>query len=125
MVCGLPSSRIWKSPLTRPGTRAPCLSFTLKNTCTTLTRDLITVAESSGDWVSWWLSVAGGGVLTTPSCALRPGRREKKMRARVKMGRKRCGQTVMGEISQGDLLVYFYKLDASKENGAEGADKKV
>ena len=41
------------------------------------------------------------------------------------MGGKRLGRTVIEEISPGDLLVYFYKLDASKENGAKAAAKKV
>jgi len=82
------------------------------------------------------LRVVGGrgGVLTTPSCALRvwaPGKAmtrvktREKTRGRAKMGGKRLGRTVIEEISSGDLLVYFYKLDASKENGAKAAAKKV
>ena len=46
-VCGLPSSRIWKSSFSNPGTNAPCLSFTLKKSCTTFTLTLMVSLESS------------------------------------------------------------------------------
>src|SRR5260221_2002245 len=48
-ICSLPSSEISKSSLVRLGMSAPCLSFTLKKSCTTLT---FTFRVSVGCWDS-------------------------------------------------------------------------